>query len=140
MRVDSRLPVGLSGPSSARPPRSGRGFSVSEDTAAARTATNAAAAASLGLDAVLALQGESDTGQERRRKAARRGHQLLDDLDQLKLSVLNGRVSGQQLVALRQKLADVRSQSGDPGLDEILDHIELRAEVELAKLARPPRA
>ncbi|MGL4325242.1 MAG: flagellar assembly protein FliX [Beijerinckiaceae bacterium] len=137
MRVDSRSPVGTAAGTSAKPVRTGRGFSVAEQTAPTRSASVSAPAGTLGLDAVLALQGEPDNGKERRRRAARRGHELLDALDQLKLSVLNGRVSGSQLTALRHALAEQRAQTDDPQLDDLLAHIELRAEVELAKLARP---
>ena len=35
---------------------------------------------------------------------------------------------------IRTLLTERRAATGDPGLDEVLAHIELRAEVELAKL------
>lgn len=138
MRVDSRSPINLTGTAASKSARGGRGFSISEEAAPSKSAATTSAASPLGLDAVLALQGERQSGQERRKRASRRGHQLLDALDQLKLSVLDGRVTGSQLAALRRSLADARSQSGDAALDEILEHIELRAEVELAKLSRKP--
>lgn len=137
MRVDSRQPIGAAGAAAAKPARTGRGFSISEQSSPAKSASIAASASTLGLDAVLALQGEAESGQERRKRAAKRGHHLLDALDQLKLAVLDGHVSGSQLASLRRTLGEARTQTDDPRLDELLGHIELRAEVELAKLARP---
>ncbi|MGL4494474.1 MAG: flagellar assembly protein FliX [Beijerinckiaceae bacterium] len=139
MRVDSKFPISMAGATSAKSVRNGRGFQVTDDSAATERARVSSTSATLGLDAVLALQGESETHQERRRRASRRGHQLLDSLEQLKLAVLDGHVSGAQLARLRQTLADQRAETGDARLDDLLGQIDLRAAVELAKLSRAPR-
>jgi hypothetical protein len=87
------------------------------------------------LDALLAVQGEGDPA-ERRRRSLKRGHDLLDALDQLKAALLSGRIGSAQLQRLTHQLAAQRDSSGDAKLDEVLAHIELRAQVELAKLGR----
>ena len=87
-----------------------------------------------GLDALLALQSVDDplTG---RKRAARRGHDLLDALEQLKADLLAGRVSMDRLERLTAKVK-LREPSDDPALEDLIDQIELRAQVELAKLGR----
>jgi hypothetical protein len=83
------------------------------------------------LDAVLALQGLPDAT-ERRRRAVRHGHALLDGLEELRLALLDGSLPP---ATLRQ-LARRRGPLGEAQLDAVLDEIELRAAVELAKLER----
>jgi hypothetical protein len=133
MRVDSKFP---SAPlASAGPQRTAAGQRFSLD-GTGRSPGASAASASIplaGLDALLALQGEGEPG-ERRRRTVRRGHDLLDALDKLKAALLSGRVGATQLRNLAGQLGAQRAGSGDPGLDDILAHIELRARVELAKL------
>ncbi len=89
-----------------------------------------------GLDALLALQavGSSTEG---RRKAVRRGRGLLDQLDAIKADLLVGHVDETRLDALATQLAQMREHS-EPGLDAVLDDIELRVRVELAKFGRYP--
>jgi hypothetical protein len=86
------------------------------------------------MDAILALQGEGDPA-ERRRRSLKRGHDLLDALDRLKAGLLAGRIAVDDLKGLVARLSDRPESTGDPGLDDVLAHIELRARVELAKLA-----
>jgi hypothetical protein len=81
------------------------------------------------------VQAEEDW-QERRRRQARRGYDLLDGLDKLKAALLAGRVQISELERLKAMLSARRETSDDPRLDEVLAHIELRAAVELAKLGR----
>lgn len=87
------------------------------------------------LGALLALQSEDDVG-ERRRRATRRSNDLIDQLDGIRLAVLGGGVTREQVARLSRTLRENRDQSGDPTLEALLDDIELRAEVELAKLER----
>lgn len=104
-------------------------------TGASSNASGPVAAASLAtMDAILALQGEGDP-RERRRRSLKRGHDLLDALDRLKAGLLAGRISLDELKGLVVRLSERPETSGDPGLDDVLAHIELRARVELAKLS-----
>ena len=82
---------------------------------------------------LLALQEVTDATQSRRR-AVRRGKDLLDRLDEIRHALLLGSISPDRLVALARALRDQRAQIDDPQLIGVLDEIELRAAVELAKL------
>jgi Class II flagellar assembly regulator. len=89
----------------------------------------------MGVDALLALQDVGgDSPQQRRKALQQHGESVLDRLDQLRTDLLLGRVSPSQLVALTQQLRARPSMTGDAQLDAIMGEIELRAEVELAKL------
>lgn len=115
------------------------GFALPADSAAptaaaARTATAAPAAA---LGALLAAQ-SLETPAERRRKAAARGGRLLDVLDQVRIGLLEGRLAPSQVERLAQEVRAARVSADDPGLQGVLDEIEVRAAVELAKLQRAP--
>ena len=109
------------------------GFSVDEG----ETPKSAAATTSLrtvgGIDALLALQGEEGPG-ERRKRAVKRGGIALDVLDELKVGVLSGALEPATLTRLKAATAGLRDGSGDPGLDAVLAEIELRVEVEIAKM------
>ncbi len=87
------------------------------------------------VDALLALQeaaGETDPNTQGRR----RGEELLDRLDELRLALLEGRLTAGAIQRLATQAAAGRAQVRDPRLAEILNDIELRAAVELAKLDR----
>ena len=84
------------------------------------------------IDALLALQGVEDST-ERRRRSVARGRGALDVLDELKIGLLSGNLDASTVNRLRDAAANLKSSSGDPGLDAVLSEIELRVEVELAK-------
>ncbi len=134
MRIDPKSSISSISPGTGvRRSGTGGGFSVSEGTTS-RASSGTAGAGPIGsLDAILALQEDGNTG-ERRRRAAKRGHDLLDALDRLKAALLNGRVPVADLKAIAARLSERAEMTGDPRLDEVIAHIELRAKVELAKL------
>jgi hypothetical protein len=134
MRIDGRYGPAPLAATGARRPASG-GFSVSGGSEAREAGPAGAATALHSIDALVILQGEEDAGQ-RRRRAARRGRDLLDALDGLKAAILAGRIAPDRLLRLRSILAERRLETDDPRLDDLLGHIELRAEVELAKLTQ----
>ncbi|MGU3542938.1 flagellar assembly protein FliX [Methylobacterium sp. A52T] len=136
MRVETRQPIqSAGGVASARKPEGGAAFSLGAAPSSTASAGPPAAAATLaGLDAVLLLQAEADTPQERRRRSAQRGQDILDGLDRLKAALLGGRVAPQDLRAIAGRLNERAGLSGDPRLDGLMAEIELRAAVELAKL------
>ena len=61
---------------------------------------------------------------------------LLDRLESLRLDIITGQVPARRLAGLLTSLRAQRAQFTDPRLIEILDEIDLRAAVELAKLGR----
>lgn len=87
------------------------------------------------VDALLALQEVSDDPGGRSR-GRRHGEALLDRLDDLHLGLLAGRMSLDAMQRLSAMVAAERGQVDDPRLTQILDEIETRAAVELAKLGR----
>ena len=84
------------------------------------------------IDALLAMQGIEDPV-ERRKRSVQRGRGALDVLDELKIGLLSGNFNASTVSRLRDAAANLKSTSGDPGLDAVLSEIELRVEVELAK-------
>ncbi|MER2265518.1 flagellar assembly protein FliX [Methylobacterium oxalidis] len=135
MRVDTRLAAqGTASLSAGRRAEGGRAFSLGSTDAGAAAHAPAAAATLAGLDAVLMLQNGEETPQERRRRSARRGFDLLDGLDRLKAAILTGRVPAHELQVVARRLSERAGTSGDPRLDGLMAEIELRAAVELAKL------
>ncbi len=131
----------VNGPSGAppaggqRPVRSAGGFSVSQASGAApASATQATASTSAVADvsALMALQGV-ETATERRRRALRRGGGLLDRLDELKIAMLSGEGGERVLEQLGRTLREERPSDDDAGLTGLLEQIDLRAAVELAK-------
>ncbi len=121
------------------------GFAVSQSGAApASAATARAGAPGVGsLDALLALQ-ELDGPLERRRRSVRRAARILDELDGVKLALLGGDgAAPEAMVKLSKAVADERAATEDAELEGVLDEIEVRAAVEMAKregrggLARP---
>ena len=87
-----------------------------------------------GVDALLALQGMPDPVAGRA-KAARRARDMLDLLDDLRAGMLEGQVSRSTLNSLTALVNEQREDFVDPGLSAVLDEVDLRARVELAKLA-----
>ena len=113
------------------------GFNVpmgeTQQAQATRAATAPATITNVG--SLLALQGV-ETIDERRRRATRRANILLDQLEDIKIATLSGNVSRNQLANLSQTLRERLDDVEDPALSAILEEVELRAEVELAKLER----
>ena len=87
------------------------------------------------IGALLASQ-EVDETQQARQSAIKQGSEMLNLLDQLKLGLLNGRVAPRLIQQLRRGLAEGEVFQVRPELKAVLAQIELRAEVELAKLAQ----
>jgi len=57
----------------------------------------------------------------------------LDALDALKLSLLGGETTETNLQALQTAVKEARAETEDPALEGLLEQIETRAAVELAK-------
>lgn len=90
-----------------------------------------------GIDALLAMQGASDsTSGEGGKQARRRAEGLLEQLERLRMGLLTGTLSPSVLQGLTHTINSHRDKVMDPKLAAILDEIELRAQVELAKLGK----
>jgi len=89
------------------------------------------------LSVVLAVQETPDAVKGRARQRARdRGLKMLDFLEEIRVGLLMGAIPRDRLEQLAQMVRAKREQIDDPKLTAILDEIELRAAVELAKLSR----
>lgn len=87
------------------------------------------------IDALLALQGMPDAAEQRRSPEIDRAEDLLDRLDQIRIGLLTGRLSRSTLQGIVDRLDARRRHGVDPRLANVIDEIELRARVELAKLS-----
>lgn len=88
-----------------------------------------------GVSAVGALIGiqEVDDATQRASKGKKRAMLMLEQLDEVRLGLLGGMLSKDQLMRLAQTIKSEKAQVDDPHLAQILDDIDLRAQVELAK-------
>ena len=117
--------------------RTGAGsFTLPQDDAPATTGGTAGVRTLGSIDALLALQGVGavESPEERRRRAVKRGHTALDLLDEMKIGLLSGRLDPATLLKLKTAAASLKDLSGDPRVDQVLAEIDLRVEVELAKV------
>ncbi|MBR0643463.1 flagellar assembly protein FliX [Plastoroseomonas hellenica] len=116
------------------PARAGRGgtafrLGVAEEAPAARAGAAAAAqAVDFGL---LSLQ-EGSTAEERDARARKRGLALLEELQEVQVALLGGRLDPARLARLASLSGG--EQAADPALAEAVAAIALRARVELARL------
>ena len=85
------------------------------------------------LDSILALQDMGDPT-EGRSKGLAHGEQLLDILDAVRDGMLAGGIPRATLNKLAVAVTRRHDVFADPKLQDVLDQIELRANVELAKL------
>ena len=88
------------------------------------------------LDALLALQGVEDFTQ-RKKRAVVKGRHALDALDSLKVALLDGSVDRSTLARLKVAAEGLTEATGDPQLDAVMQEIDLRLAVELAKAGAP---
>lgn len=84
------------------------------------------------VDAVLAVQ-EVDDVSTRRKRAIKRAENLLDHLDEVRHDLLIGAIPKRRLREIEEICAAARDRVDDPRLRALLDEVELRAAVELAK-------
>ncbi|HEX2114005.1 MAG TPA: flagellar assembly protein FliX [Alphaproteobacteria bacterium] len=85
------------------------------------------------VNALLSLQ-EVDDSLSGRARARQRAADILDQLDALRDGLLAGVLPREAIVRLAHLVRSHRPEVTDQRLKDVLDEIELRAEVELAKL------
>ena len=85
------------------------------------------------MDSIVSVQevSDDDGGDSGTKK---RAHQILDRLEDVRMGLLMGQIPKSDLVALSDILTVAREKVVDSSLLELLDDIELRAKIELAKL------
>ena len=136
MKVDHT--PGLRGAAATRRPDKGsaRGgdFARHLDGSSQASSTGPASGVSVasGIAGILSLQ-EVDDATASRKRAVRRAETLLDRLDELRHGLLMGTLSRHQLGELALLVSQRRDGVDDPKLAELLDEIDLRVQVEIAK-------
>ena len=111
-------------------------FALPEPVSGARLSAVAPGAPASSIATLLALQAVEDPLLSRR-KSVRQGRSVLDLLDLLKADLLAGQIPPERLDKLVELVSGLRDRS-HPGLDAVIDEIDQRARVELAKLGRFP--
>lgn len=134
MRIDPNWPILPASPrrDGKSGSASGAGFSSAVSGEQPVSGTTASRPL-LPIDGLFQLQEVPDALAQRRR-AVQRGSTLLDRLDDLRLALLAGSLSPGQLAELQRAVTSERGLVSDPRLLAVLDEIDLRAKVELAKL------
>lgn len=102
-----------------------------EETKSARSASGAQKSSP--VDALLALQEVNTATDEQAKKAHQHGNQLLDMLEEIRHGLLLGAIPKEKLNGIVKLVQQKRNFVTDPKLMDIIDQIELRAKVELAK-------
>ena len=123
---------------SGRPKKKGAGkgadFATELDEAAAdKTSAVSGTGPLAAVDALLSVQGVTDSTKGRTRGAVR-AQFMIDGLDEIRQGLLIGAIPKSKLAALVEVVREERDQADDAKLPALLDEIELRAAVELAKL------
>jgi class II flagellar assembly regulator FliX len=134
VKVDGPRPVDTLRTTRVRAPGGAASGFAPESAAGPKTPAPASGTAVISsVDALIALQEVPDptTG---RAKAARRGRDMLDVLDDVRDGLLSGSISRATLQRLLTLVNVQREDFIDPDLSAVIDEIELRARVELAKL------
>ena len=110
---------------------SGTSFAKQLDETSDANATQAVGGTS-GVTGVLGIQ-EIDDALSGASKNKARAFDILDRLEDLRIELLTGAISREKLMQLMNTVKARRADVTDPRLAEILDEIDLRAQVELAK-------
>ncbi|AGH98450.1 flagellar assembly protein FliX [Micavibrio aeruginosavorus] len=101
----------------------------------AETAAPATARAIAQVDALLAAQEVEDpAARAARRRMVGRADSVLDQLEAIRLGLLTGTLTVGDILNIADVVAQHRERIQDPGLTAILDEIDLRAQIEIAKM------
>lgn len=137
-------PKQTSGPSSTKKSSSakssdGAGFEdfISSLSAAQETVAAAAPQSVASVASLLAVQSVEDpTEKAARQKMIRRADTILEELDKLHAALLRGQVSMEQMIRIADTVSAHREKVTDTKLSALLSEIDLRAQVELAKMRK----
>lgn len=139
MKVDG--PSGPKGTSATRkaggkPGASGAQFDSLMGAEEASGAAPTSAAQSIArVDVLLAVQGAEDPREGASKKRMQvRSENILKELDKIRVSMLAGTLTVGQMIDIADTVAAHREKITDPQLAGILDEIDLRAQVELARM------
>ncbi len=111
---------------------SGESFHVSDAQSPVESAPVSGTSSLAAVDSILALQevGDAATG---KKQAIKHAHDMLDMLEDIRLGLIAGCVPLSKLNRLIQMVERRRDTFQDPELSALIDEVELRARVEIAK-------
>lgn len=138
MRIDERIGAqGVAKSSRALRPQSGSGRAIQQESGPAQEAGKPVPAT--GANAVAALfqlQMDDNSPRATRKRTVRRGTKLIDQLDRLKAAVLIGADQSTDWDALLEEFKRPRDPNLPPEVAALLDEVDVRVAVELAKRGR----
>ena len=114
--------------------RPGEGPSFSSFLSETMKNNNAPVSGAGNIFATQMVNGEEE--REIRKKLLKRGNQLLDKLEEIRDALLTGYIATDKLIDISRMVKEKQAETSDPKLQEIMAEIELRVEVELAKLTK----
>lgn len=105
-------------------------------TGGAKEAPGASSSRSIAqVDALLTVQQTDDPAQRAAKGRMKiRANTLLDGLERIKTRLLTGQMTVGDVIDIADVVASHREKITDPALSAILDEIDLRAQIELAKM------
>lgn len=146
MKINEYSPVAKSGVTSRKKEASassgGGGFLGLLSASEVETATPSAPAADVipttSMNALLSLQ-EMPEDEIARRRAYEDSRETIEALETLRIGLLTGSIPDHLMHTLADVVAQQKQKVNDPRLMSLIEDIELRAAVELAKLERAQR-
>lgn len=98
---------------------------------------NAPAAAVSATDLLLSVQSADDPAERAARgRMEQRADMILDKLESIRTALLIGELKAADMIEIADMVARHREKIMDPVLTSLLDEIDLRAQIELAKMTR----
>lgn len=133
------------GPGSTQSTQKGKGTSKTTEsdgsfrdmvTGGAADAAPASSSQSIAkVDALLAVQATEDpTAGASKKRMRQRAHNILDELDKIRMAMLRGDLTVGHMIDIADVVASHREKISDPTLTSLMDEVDLRAQVELAKM------
>lgn len=142
MKITDYAPINKSGAAGKKKNVSSSGsaeflglLSADETEASSPVAAAADLAPVTSMDALLSLQ-EMPEDEIKKRRAVQESQGALEALESLRLALLSGNIPEHLLHTLTKVVSVQKQHVNDPRLTSIIEDIELRAAVELAKLER----
>lgn len=136
MKIDGVGKSAEAGKSKKKDKVSGGGSFGDMLTGAAGQSQGASASQSVArVDALLAVQEtESPTERAARKRMTQRADAILSELEKIRMGLLMGTMTVGDVLNVADVVASHREKISDPALTAILDEIDLRAQIELAKI------
>ena len=87
------------------------------------------------VDSLLAVQAaENPTERAARKRMRERSNSIIEGLENIRTAMLTGNLTVGHMIDIADVVASHREKVQDPKLTDIMDEIDLRAQVELAKM------